>query len=155
MKNQLTLMHFDSAEELLSGIDTLQHYDIVIREVHAPASMPIALQSKLRIKQLRLGYAVLKFGCIGGIAFTTLIGELFQQGHFALFSTLLTLVAFFVAIWLFKGQAPRLFILKAGDNRYMVIADLKNIPVDKTITQLFKYAGAVRLSPAVKNIMIS
>jgi hypothetical protein len=154
MKNQLTLMHFDSKEELLSGIDTLLHYNIVIHEIHTPVPIP-TLKTKLNIKQLRLGYAVLKFGCPGAIAFTTLICELFARGHINLFNLSFIVVAFLLATRLFPGQAPQLFKLKAGDNRYLVVVDLKNISVNKTITQLFQYAGAVEFSPAVKNIIIS
>ena len=157
MKNQLTLLHFESPEDLLAGIDTLQQHNIIIREIYA--SKPLSnIEPKLRIKQLRFGEAIFKFGCLGGIGSTSL-GYYFLESHENWISVLLNAVFLFITLLiasrLFSVSAPKLIILKAGDKRYLAVVDTQRIPVNESIAHLFQYTNAVDLSPTIKNIVIS
>lgn len=157
MKNQLTLLHFDTPEDLLAGIDTLQQHHIIIREIYASERMP-KVETKLRIKQLRLGEAILSFGCLGGIGLTT-IGYYFLKPQADWKTILLNVIALLVTLLiagrLFSVRAPRLITLKQGDRRYLAVVDTQHIPVNESVAYLFQYACAVELSPAIKNIVIS
>jgi hypothetical protein len=164
MKSKLTLLHFDGVADLLHGIDALQYYQIPICEVYTPVTIP-GIESILRIKQIRSGYAVLKFGCLGGTAITTLIYYMFGQNSLnissrnsvmtLLFTALVMLITYFFAARLFRGSAPKAISLKKSDHRYLIIVNANQITHDDDIQNLFKYATAVEISAAVKNIVIS
>jgi hypothetical protein len=157
MKNQLTLLHFDNPEGLLAGIDALQHHHIVIREVYAAEPVP-GLKVKLNRQQLRLGEIVLRFGCLGGMVFTSLVFYLLQpevNWETALLNTALLLVTLFLAGCLTPVKAPRCFILQPGDRRYLAVVDTQRIPVDESIAHLFQYAAAIDFNSTIKNIVIS
>jgi hypothetical protein len=164
MKSKLTLLHFDGVADLLHGIDALQYYQIPICEVYTPVTIP-GIESILRIKQIRSGYAVLKFGCLGGTAITTLIYYMFGQNSLnissrnsvvtLLFMVLVMLITYFFAARLFPGSAPKIIRLKNRDQRYLIIVNANQITHHGDIQNLFKYATAVEISAAVKNIVIS
>jgi hypothetical protein len=157
MKNQLTLLHFDNPEDLLAGIDALQQHHIIIREVYAAESVP-GLEVKLNRQQLRLGEIVIRFGCLGGMVFTSLVFYLLQpevNWKTALLNTALLLVTLFLAGCLTPVKAPRCFTLQPGDGRYLAVVDTQRIPVHEAIAHLFQYADAVDFSSAIKNIMIA
>jgi hypothetical protein len=157
MKNQLTLLHFDSPEDLLAGIDALQQHHIVIQEVYSAKPVP-GMEAKLNRQQLRLGEMVLRFGCFGGMVFASLVFYLMQpevNWKSALLNTVLLLTTLFLAGCLTPVKAPRCFILQPGDRRYLAVIDTQRIPVDESIAHLFQYAGAVDFNSAIKNIVIS
>jgi hypothetical protein len=157
MKNQLTLLHFENPEDMLAGIDTLRRYNIIVREIYTSEAMP-NIATKLRIKQFRFGEAIFRFGCVGGMGLTSLAYYfLGPQTNWKtmLLNVLIILVTLFIAGRLFSFNAPRVFTLKPGDNRYLTVVDTQNIPVNQAVAHLFQYTGAVELSPAIKNIVIS
>jgi hypothetical protein len=157
MKNQLTLLHFENPQDLLAGIDTLQLHNIIIREIYAAEHMP-GIETKLRIKQLRFGDAIFRFGCLGGMGLTSL-GYYFLQPQTnwktELLNILILLVTLLIAGCLFSVRAPRHIILKSGDGRYLAVVDTQRIPVNESIAHLFQYTSAVDFSPAIKNIVIA
>jgi hypothetical protein len=157
MKNQLTLLHFENPEDLLAGIDMLQQHRIIIREIYASEPVP-NIETKLRIKQLQFGEAIFRFGCLGGMGLTSL-GYYFLEPQTnwktVLLNTIVLSVTLFIAGYLFPMNAPRIFTLKPGDRRYLAVVDTQRIPVNESIAHLFQYTGAVELSPAIKNIVIS
>ncbi len=155
MKNQLTLLHFENPEDIIAGIDTLQQHHIIIREIYASQPIP-GIETKLGIKYLRLGQAILRFGCMGGMGLTCLGYYLLEpQANWktVLLNVLMLLLTLFVAGCLSPINAPKVLSLKPGDNRYLAVVDTERIPVNESIAHLFQYAGAVDLSPAIKNIM--
>ncbi|MDB5108954.1 MAG: hypothetical protein JWR67_68 [Mucilaginibacter sp.] len=157
MKNQLTLLHFDNPEDLLAGIDALQQHHIVIQEVYSAKPVP-GMEAKLNRQQLRLGEMVLRFGCLGGMVFVSLIFYLMQpevNWKSALLNTVLLLVTLFLAGCLTPVKAPRCFNLQPGDRRYLAVVDTQRIPVEESIAHLFQYAGAVDFNSTIKNIVIS
>ncbi|HMG10365.1 MAG TPA: quinol:electron acceptor oxidoreductase subunit ActD [Mucilaginibacter sp.] len=157
MKNQLTLLHFENPDDLLAGIDTLQQHNIVIREIYASAPVP-NLEIKLRIKQLQFGKTIFRFGCLGGMGLTSLsyyLLALHSDWKTALLNILILLVTLLIAGCLFPTDAPRVFTLKPGDRRYLAVVDTRHIPVNGSIAHFFQYTGAVEVSPAIKNILIS
>jgi hypothetical protein len=157
MKNQLTLLYFDSAEHLLQSIGSIQQHGIDIQEIYS--AKPInGIEVKLRIKQLKFGNAVFRYGCLGGIALTSIIYYLMQPAinpEAGICNALLLLAAFLFADRLFPNRVPKLFTLKPGDNRYMMIVNARHTPVNETIAHLFEYTSAVNLSRTIKNIVIS
>ena len=157
MKNQLTLLHFENPEDLLAGIDTLQQHRIIIREIYTPQPMP-NIESKLRTKQLQLGKVIFRFGCLGGMGLTSL-GYYFQEPQVnwktVLINVLILLATLLIAGCLFPIRVPGVFTLKPGDRRYLAVVDTQCITVNESIAHLFQYTGAVELSPAIKNIVIS
>jgi hypothetical protein len=157
MKNQLTLLYFESPEDLVMGIDTLQQHNIIISEIHTSESLPY-IKTKLRIKQLQFNEAIFRFGCLGGMGLTSLTYYLLEpqtSWKGALLNVLISLITLFIAGYLFPINAPRVFTLKPGDRRYLAVVDTQRIPVNESIAHLFQYTGAVELSPAIKNIVIS
>ncbi len=157
MKNQLILLHFDNPEDMLSGIDTLQRHNVIIREIYASERMP-NIETKLKIKQFRFGKAIFRFGCLGGMGLTSL-GYCFLEPHLnlkiVLLNLLILLVTLLIAGCLFPVNVPNIFTLKSGDRRYLTVVDTQGMPVKESIAHLFQYTGAVELSPAIKNIVIS
>ena len=157
MKNQLTLLHFESPEELLAGIDTLQQHNIIIREIHASEPVP-NIETKLRIKQLQFGEAIFRFGCMGAMGLTSL-GYSFLEPQTnwktALLNAVILLATLLIAGCLFRINAPRVFTLKTRDGRYLAVVDTRRIGVNESIAHLFQYTDAVELSPAIKNIVLS
>ncbi|MDB5135739.1 MAG: hypothetical protein JWP37_2342 [Mucilaginibacter sp.] len=157
MKNQLTLLHFENPEDMLAGIDTLQQYNIIIREIYSSEPVP-NIETKLRIKKFQFGQAIFRFGCLGGMGLTSL-GYYFLEPQAnwktVLLNTIVLLVTLFIAGYLFPINAPRVFTLQQGDRRYLAVVDTQRIPVNESIAYLFQYTGAVEFSPAIKNIVIS
>ena len=157
MKNQLTLLHFDSPEDLLAGIDMLQQHNIIIREIYSAQPIP-GIEATLKTKQLQFGEMILRFGCFGGMGLTSL-GYYFLQSQanlkIVLLNTIALLVTLFIAGCLFLVKTPKLITLKPGDRRYLALVDTQHIPVNESIAHLFQYTGAVELSLAIKNIVIS
>ena len=157
MKNQLTLLHFENPEDLLAGIDTLQKHHLIIHEVYSAESIP-GIKARLNTRQWRLGAAIARFGCLGGLVITPLYFYLQQPGVnwiTVLLNTILLVVAWFFAGCLTPVKVPKYRKLQAGDKRYLAIVDTQHIPVSESITHLSQYAGAVEFSPAIKNIVIS
>jgi hypothetical protein len=164
MKTKFTLMHFDDAQDLLHGIEALQHYSVPICEVYTPTQIP-GIETRLGIKRIRLGNAILKYGCPAGIAFTTLAGYLMEYHSLTkpvekpvftlVFTLLIMTVTFFLATRLLPKRTPRMITPKPNDNRYLIVVDAQGIIPNENITNLFRYAGAVEISSAVKNIVIS
>jgi hypothetical protein len=162
MRTKFTLMHFDSEEDLLHGIEALQHYSIPICEVYTPRYVP-GIETKLRIKHIRLGNAILKYGCLGGTAITTLVYYLFmhdgimksggQSAFTLLFTAFIMAITYFMATWLFPGQAPKVTGPRPGDNRYLIVANAKGVILHEDIIKLFQYTGAVEISSVIKNIV--
>jgi hypothetical protein len=157
MKNHLTLLHFDSAQDLLDGVDMLQQHRIVIREIYSAEPIP-GIELKLGIKRVQMGGAIFKFGCLGGMALTSL-GCYFLQ-HQANWKTvilnlLVLLVTLIIADRLFAIGAPKVFTLNPGDKRCLVVVDTQRISVHEAIAHLFQYTSAVEISVAIKNIVIS
>jgi Protein of unknown function (DUF3341) len=157
MKNQLTLLRFDNPEDLLAGIYALRQHHIVIREVYVAEPVP-GLEVKLNSQQLRLGELVLRFGCLGGLVFTSLVFYLLQpevNWKTALLNTALLLVTLFLAGCLTPVKAPRCFNLRPGDQRYLAVVDTQRVPVNESIAYLFQYSGAIDFNSTIKNIVIS
>lgn len=163
-RSKSILMHFDSKHDFLHGIDALQHYKIPICEVYTPKRI-YGLEDKLKIKKIRMGYRVLKFGCLGGTAATTLAYYLFSPGSvanftgrslFELISNLfIMLTTLLFATRLFPGQAPKVFNLGPDDRRYLIVVEAGSTIPHEDISNLFEYSGAVELSPAIKKMIIS
>jgi hypothetical protein len=153
-------MHFEDVDDLLHAIDALQHYNIPICEVHTPVQIP-GIETKLRIKNIRLGYTALKYGCLGGTAITTLAYYILGQktggmpALSILFTALIVLVTFFIATRLFPGSAPKVIDLQPDDNRYLILVDANNIAQNEDLNRLFNYAAAVEISSSIKHIVIS
>jgi hypothetical protein len=162
MGTKFTLMHFNDKDDFLHGIDALQHYNVPICEVHIPSHIQ-DIEIKLRIKSIKLGYAVLKYGCLGGTVLTTLACYLFEQGSFAklaeksvfalLFTALIMLLTFFLALRLFPRRVPQIINSRPNDNRYLIVADTRGIMAHEDITRLFEYSRAVEISSSIKNIV--
>ena len=155
MKNQLTLLHFEGPEDLLAGIDVLQQHHIVIREIYSAEPIP---GIKTKLNRLQLGEAILRFGCLGGMVFTSLVFYLLQPAvnwKTALLNTVLLLITLFLAGCLSPVKAPKCFTLQPGDRRYLAVVDTQRMPVNESIAHLFQYADAVDFSPAIKNIVTS
>ena len=66
MENQLTLLHFNTSEDLLGGIDMLQQHHIIIQEVYSTEPVP-GMEAKLNRRQLRRRKLILRFSCFGGM----------------------------------------------------------------------------------------
>lgn len=160
-RSKSILMHFDSKHDFLHGIDALQHYKIPICEVYTPKRI-YGLEDKLRIKKIRMGYRVLKFGCLGGTAATTLAYYLFSPGSVTgrsllelVFNLFIMLTTLLLATRLFPGQAPKVFSLSHDDRRYLIVVEAGSTIPHEDISNLFEYSGAVELSPAIKKMIIS
>lgn len=155
-RNKSILLHFYDREDLLHGIKVLQHYKIPICEVYTPGHI-YGIESKLQIKKIRFGYTILKYGCLGGTALTTIGYYLFAQDSFnaktVLFNLSVILVTFFFATRLFSGAAPKVIALKRKDNRYLMVVNANSIIPNDDVTSLFKYAEAVETSSAIKNMI--
>jgi hypothetical protein len=153
-------MHFEGVNDLLHAIDALQYYSVPICEVHTPVQIH-DIETRLRIKNIRLGYAVLKYGCLGGTALITLAYYILEQkpGETPAFSMMLTafimLATFFIAARLFPGTAPKVIDLQPDDNRYLILVDANNIAQNEDLNSLFNYSGAVEISSAIKHMVIS
>jgi hypothetical protein len=161
-KTKLILSHFYSPDDLLHGIEVLQHHHIPILEVHL--SKPINdIENKLRIKNLRLGHLVIKLGLLGGTAIPTLVYYIIEKSGllkvddksvFTIIFTLLVMVATFLfATFLFPGHAPRVIHLPASESIFLILVDAKGIIPHKDIQNLFQYAEAVEISTTIKNIV--
>lgn len=157
-------MHFENKHDLLHGIDVLQQYKISISEVYTPKFIR-GLDQKLKIKEIKTGLAVLKFGCLGGAALTTLMFYILQHGITFSFSSesliglvlnlVIMLVTFLLAMLLFPAKAPKLFKLKSRDHRFLVVIKSNHVTSDENISNLLKYSEAVELSPSIKNMIAS
>lgn len=156
-------MHFDSKHDLFHAIRILQHFKISISEVYTPEFIPI-LEKKLRVKQIRRGFAFLKYGCIGGATTTTLLAYLYLGGILdgnakADYKELacnigIMVLTFIVALYLFPSKVPKIKHLKRRDQRYLVVLKSDQmIDQHQEVTQLMKYAQAVELSPEIKNMI--
>lgn len=157
MKNQLTLLHFDSAEDLFQSINSLHENGIAICEIYSAEPIP-GIEIKLGIRRLKLGHVALKYGCLGSMALSSSVYYFFQLGanwKAQMLNALLLMITFLSASRLFSVRVPKLFTLKPGDKRYLMIVDTRLVPVNEAIAHLFQYTSAVGLSPAVKNIVIS
>jgi hypothetical protein len=157
MKNQLTLLHFENPEELIAGIDTLQKHHLIIHEVYSSKNIP-GIEARLSTRQWRLGAAIIRFGCFGGLVLTPLFFYVQQSGlnwKAVTLDIILLVVALFFAGCLTPIKAPKFRKLQTGDQRYLAIVDTENIPVSESITHLFQYARAVEFSPGIKKIVIS
>ena len=159
---KLILSHFYSSDDLIHGIEVLQYHHIPILEVYI--SKPINdIENKLRIKNLRLGYLVIKLGLLGGTAIPTLayyliekvgLHNIDEKSALAIIFTLLIMaVTFLFATFLFPGHAPRVISLPASNNRFLIVVDAKSIIPHKNIQNLFQYAEAVEISTTIKNIV--
>jgi hypothetical protein len=161
MGTKFTLMHFSDEDDFLHGIDALQHYNVPISEVHIPRPVQ-DIDIKLRIRSIKLGYAVLKYGCLGGTALTTLACYLFELGDFSkpegkpvpalLFTTFIILLTFFLAQRLFPRRVPQI-INSRPDNGFLIVAYTRGIVAHEDITRLFQYSRAVEISSTIKNIV--
>jgi hypothetical protein len=157
MKNQLTLLHFDNAEDLLESIDMLRQHGVIIREIYSAKAIP-DIEARLGLKRLQFGEMLFRFGCLGGMALTSLSYYFLEpQANWKtmLFNVLILLGTLFIAGRLFSIRAPKLFTLKPGDGRYLAVVDTQHVLVNEAVTHLFQYTGAVELSPALKNIVLS
>jgi hypothetical protein len=162
MGTKFTLMHFSDEDDFLHGIDALQHYNVPICEVHIPGHIQ-DIEIKLRIKSIKLGYAVLKYGCFGGTVLSTLACYLFEQGSFIkleeksvfslLFTALIIVLTFLIVLRLFPRRVPQIINSSPGDNRYLIVADTRGIMAHEDITRLFEYSKAVEISSTIKNIV--
>ncbi|MES2456762.1 MAG: quinol:electron acceptor oxidoreductase subunit ActD [Bacteroidota bacterium] len=162
--NKSTLLNFENERDLLQGIDTLLHHKISITEVYAPKLIR-ELEKKLRIKEIRMGIAILKFGCLGGSAITSLLYYLIQIGPVVNFQNKdlydlmanlgVVILTFFAATFLFPRHAPKIGLLHPSDRRYLVVVNSDNITANKEINDLLRYSEAMELSTAVKNMMAS
>jgi hypothetical protein len=163
-KNKSILMHFESEHDLLHGIDVLQQHKISISEVYSPKFI-LGLDQKLKIKEIKAGLAILKFGCLGGAAVTTLMYYVFQHGIILSFNKenlmglILNLVimgvTFLLAMQLFPDKAPKLIELKPCDHRFLVVIKSVHVTTDENISNLLKYSEAVELSPSIKDMITS
>jgi hypothetical protein len=163
-KNKSILMHFENEHDLLHGIDVLQQHKISISEVYAPKFIR-GLDQKLKIKEIKAGLTILKFGCLGGAAVTTFVYYVFQHGitlrfnKESLMGLMLNLVimgvTFLLAMQLFPAKAPKLIRLKPRDHRFLVVIKSIQVIPDENISNLLKYAEAVELSPAIKDMIAS
>ncbi|WP_316844122.1 quinol:electron acceptor oxidoreductase subunit ActD [Pedobacter psychrodurus] len=163
-KNKSILMHFESEHDLLHGIDVLQQYKISINEVYSPKNIR-GLDQKLKIKEIKTGLAILKFGCLGGAALSTFLYYILQHGiTFSLDSESLMglmlnlvvmLVTFVLAMQLFPAKAPKLFKIKSRDHRFLVVIKSNHVTSDENVSNLLKYSEAVELSPSIKDMIAS
>ena len=162
MGTKFTLMHFNDEADFLHGVDALQHYNVPICEVHIPRSIK-DIEIKLRIRSIKLGYAVLKYGCFGGTVLTTLACYLFEQDGLTkpiektvfalLFTAFIILLTFFLVQRLFPQRVPQIINSRPGDNRYLIVADTRGIMAHEDINRLFQYSRAVEISSTIKNIV--
>jgi hypothetical protein len=148
-----TLCHFSYAEDLLFGIEALRSFNIPIHEVYSP--IPIdGLKSRLEIKRLKTGYAFLKYGCFGGISFTSLIGYALAHNWSALLLTILfTGVAFVFASWLIPTKPPK--IVRSNDPRFLIVIETNNIIPDEGVASFLRYSGSVEITRAVKRMLVN
>jgi hypothetical protein len=159
-----TLMYFDGEDDLLHGIDVLQHYGVLISEVYAPKQIA-GIEKKLRIKDIRLGNAVLKYGFMGGAAITTLACYILEHGSLLkpiersdltlLMTVFITAITLLFASRLLLKRVPQMINSRSNDNRYLMVVNARGIIPHDHITNLFQYTEAVEISPAIKNIVIS
>jgi uncharacterized protein YacL len=161
-RTKLILNHFYSADDLIHGIEVLQHYHVPILEVHL--SKPVkGIEEKLQIKQLRRGNAAIKFGFLGGIVLATLICYLAEHGLPLtglksiipfIISIIVMALTFFFATYLFPSQAPQLLSLPRADGRaFLIVVDAHSFMDHEEIKHLFQYANAVEMSPLIKDIV--
>lgn len=158
------LMHFDTASDLLQGINTLQRYKIPVCEVYTPEHI-YGLETKLRIKPARLGHAFIKFGFLGGTALTTLVYYFLKYCELdksvravtpgLLLNLLVMLITFFFALRLFPGHLPRVVYLGPDDRRFLIVVKANHINRSEDIVNLFKYSEAVEISQDIKNMLAS
>ncbi|TKC62387.1 DUF3341 domain-containing protein [Pedobacter hiemivivus] len=161
-KSKSILLHFYDLDDLFHGIEVLQHHKVPIFEVYMPKHV-YGIEFKLQIKKIRLGYSILKYGCLGGVAFSSLGYCLFATGSsniingkslFSLFLNLLIItVTYFFSTRLFPGAAPKLIKLKRHDNKYLMVVKANSIVSNEDIICLFKYAEAVEISSAIKDMI--
>jgi hypothetical protein len=161
-RTKLILNHFYSADDLIHGIEVLQHYHVPILEVHL--SKPVkGIEEKLQIKQLRRGNAAIKFGFLGGTGLATLICYLAEHG--LSFTGLKSIIPFIISVivmaatfafatYLFPSQAPQLLSLPRADGRaFLIVVDAHSFMDHEEIKHLFQYANAVEMSPLIKDIV--
>jgi hypothetical protein len=161
-KAKLILNHFYSADDLIHGIEVLQHYHVPILEVHL--SKPVkGIERKLKIKQLRRGYAAVRFGLLGGTSLSTLLYYLVEQrwaimnsrsAYAFIISVVVMAFTFFFATCLFPSQAPKVINRVRSDGRsFLIVVDAGSITDHEDVRHLFQYAEAVEMSALVKNIV--
>ena len=157
---------FDDPDEMMHGIDELKKNSVPIYDVYTP--MPIhGIEANLGIKSSRLGYAAVRFGCLGGtIVFTMMYVMLVHdwpmniggKPHFAipdfipitfewtvLFTAFGMTLTFFFATHLFPGRTARTMDLRATDDRFVIAIDAKGNVPHEDITNILKQAGAVEI----------
>lgn len=162
-KSKSILMHFDSKDDLFHCIDVLQHFRISISEVYTPRFIPV-LEKKLRVKEIKQGAAYLKYGCMGGAAISSLLFYILQGGSpdargggdykAVIWNIVIMALTFFIALYLFPSTVPKIKQLRRGDRRYLLVVKSNNLMAeDEQVNQLMKYAEAVELSPAIKDMI--
>jgi len=162
MGTKFTLMHFDDEGDFLHGIDVLQHYLVPVSEVHIPKQVQ-GIEIKLRVKAIKMGYAVLKYGCLGGTALTTLACYVFEQDGFGklagkpvfalLVTTVIILFTFLIALRLFPRRVPQIINSGPNDSHYLIVADTRGLVAHEDIIRLFQYSRAVEISSTIKDIV--
>jgi len=163
MKNaKLIVNYFYSTDDLKHGIETLQYYHVPILEVHL--SIPVkGIEEKLKIKRLRQGNAVVKFGFFGGIGLSTLFYYMVEQGwtiisikqvYAFLVSIIVMASTFFFATYLFPTRVPKVIELPRSAGRvFLIVVDAYQITDHAEVRHLFQYAEAVEMSPLIKDIV--
>jgi ActD protein len=162
-RSKSILMHFDNKHDLFHAIDVLQHFKISISEVYTPGFIPV-LKKKLRVKEIRRGAVILKYGCMGAAATSTLVIYLLQSGildsqaqtnyiGLALNIAIMALT-FVIALYLFPSRVPKIKQLRSGNHRYLLVVKSSDMMTGhEQVTYLMKYAEAVELSPVIKNMI--
>lgn len=148
------LCHFSHAEDLLFGIDALKSLQIPIQEVYAPNRIN-ELQSRLALKRLKAGHAFLTYGCLGGMAFTSIIGyALDHQGNVPPLLLLSVALAFGLAYG-FMPKPPKVFKLPSNDLRFLIVVKTKNIILVEGVASFLQYSGSVEITQAVKKMLLN
>jgi hypothetical protein len=158
------LCNFSYADDLLFGIDALKSFNIPIYEVYTPLRIG-GLKSKLEIKRLKAGHAALKYGCFGGLSFTSIV--FYALGHnwdvaptaqdMLGFGVLLSflILSFFFASWLIAVKPPRIIRLPSGDSRFLIVVKTKNIMPGEGVASFLQYSGSVEITQAVKKMLLT
>jgi hypothetical protein len=149
------LCNFSHAEDLLFGIEALRSLQIPIKEVYSPVRIE-DLNAKLEAKRLKVGHAALTYGCLGGMAFTSIIGYCFDHhNNISPLLLLLVSVTFLFAWWLTAVKPPKVIKLPQNDRRFLIVINTHNIMRTAGIADFLQYSGSVEITRAVKKMLLN
>ena len=161
---EFVLCSFSNVHDLLFGIDAIKSFNIPICEVCSPAHIE-ELKTKLEINRLRIGYNILKYGCLGGLVFVSMASYAMNRDWNTMLSykeviSMLVVAAFMVFNMVFASRLlvdklPAIIKLPANDCRYLVIVKKGNIIPGKNVASFLQYSGSVEITQAVKQMLLA